>query len=160
MNTGRANPFTDLSDFEPKPASSSTAAVRPAAIEQVAEDNGFPSRQPKNSATAAVIERLYRSADTRHLPLGQVLEMALEALERQGGEGPYHQPSTSSGTVHGTCRRQGNGRRLIAEKSHSLRDHAQFVGQIGFQKLTRGWTAEIGQSRGGENRVVPTRTKL
>jgi hypothetical protein len=114
MNTGRANPFTDLSDFEPKPASSSTAAVRPAALEQVAEDNGFPSRQPKPSttaaqetphrragrryttgrnqqinikATAAVIERLYQIADTRHLPLGQVLEMALEALERQGGAG-------------------------------------------------------------------------
>jgi hypothetical protein len=122
MNTGRANPFADLSDFEPKPASSSTAAVRPAALEQVAEDNGFPSRQPKNSgtvaqetphrrpgrryttgrnqqinikATAAVIERLYQIADTRHLPLGQVLEMALEALERQEGEGRDHTPTTS-----------------------------------------------------------------
>jgi hypothetical protein len=121
MNTGRANPFADLSDFEPKPASSSTAAVRPAALEQVAEDNGFPSRQPNPNAkaeqetphrrpgrryttgrnqqinikaTAAVIERLYRIADTRHLPLGQVLEMALEALERQEGEGRDHTPTT------------------------------------------------------------------
>jgi hypothetical protein len=113
MNTARANPFADLSDFEPKPPSS-TAAVLPAALERVAEDNGFPSRQAKRSpkaaqeiphrrpgrryttgrnqqinikATAAVIERLYQIADSRHVPLGQVLEMALEALERQEGEG-------------------------------------------------------------------------
>jgi hypothetical protein len=114
MNSTRANPFADLSDFEPKPPTSSTAGILPAALERVAQDNGFPSRQSKRSpeaateiphrrpgrryttgrnqqinikATAAVIERLYHIADTRHIPLGQVLEMALEALERQEGGG-------------------------------------------------------------------------
>lgn len=105
----RTNPFADLSDFEAKPATSPATAVEPAAIERVAEDNGFPSRQAVRSskpvapvrkrgrryvtgrnqqinikASAASIQRLYKIADDRHLPLGEVLELALDALEGQG----------------------------------------------------------------------------
>lgn len=41
--TERANPFGDLGDFAPAPAK---PKVDPAVIDQVAEANGFPSRQP------------------------------------------------------------------------------------------------------------------
>jgi RNA polymerase-interacting CarD/CdnL/TRCF family regulator len=103
MNTTRANPFSDietLPTFAPK-----AKALRPAAgqIEKIAEANGFPSRQaaktpPRASArrryktgrnqqinikaTAEVIERLYKMADTRRVPLGELLEQALNALQK------------------------------------------------------------------------------
>jgi hypothetical protein len=116
MNTSRVNPFADLSDFEPKPVSQPLPSVPPAVLDRVAQDNDFPSRQPVRSAsagavvsgrrpgrryttgrnqqinikaTSGVIERLYRIADARHMPLGEVLELALDALERQeAGESP------------------------------------------------------------------------
>jgi hypothetical protein len=103
----RVNPFDDLSDFEPKTQSK---PIEPAHIERLAEDNGFPSRQPaaispqavqpfirlrrryttgRNQqinikATAKTIDTLYRLADERHVPLGELLEMALRALEQAG----------------------------------------------------------------------------
>jgi len=109
MSTARANPFADLSDFEPKTPASPAPALPPQAGERVAQDLGFPSRQPARAAktlpelarktrrryttgrnrqinikaTTAAIERLYKIADTRHLPLGEVLEIALDALEKQ-----------------------------------------------------------------------------
>jgi hypothetical protein len=103
MNTTRANPFSDIETlpaFEPKPK-----APRPVAndqIEKIAEANGFPSRQAVRpparvrsgrryktgrnqqiniKATSQVIERLYKIADARHIPLGELLEQALDALE-------------------------------------------------------------------------------
>lgn len=103
MNTAdRINPFQDLSDFDPKPAARPPKPVPTAAIDQIAQDNGFPSRQPVKAAapvprrryttgrnqqinikaTAATIARLYAVADARHLPLGEVLDLALDALER------------------------------------------------------------------------------
>lgn len=111
MNT-RANPFEDLSDFEPKPTAK---PVPVAAIEQIAEESGFPSRKARSKpepieapppivaeparpvrryttgrnrqinikATAETIDRLYRLADERGVPLGALLDEALDALESQ-----------------------------------------------------------------------------
>ena len=105
MNTNRANPFSDIETlpaFEPKPKSSKPVAKDQ--IEKIAEANGFPSRQAARApatvrsgrryktgrnqqinikATAQVIERLYKIADARRVPLGEVLEQALDALERK-----------------------------------------------------------------------------
>ena len=111
--SARANPFADLSDFEPKP----TAKPVPVeAIEQIAQESGFPSRKAKSKAapapepampapiepvrtarryttgrnrqinikaTAETIDRLYRLADERGVPLGALLDEALDALEHQ-----------------------------------------------------------------------------
>ena len=99
----RANPFDDLGDFVPK---TQAKPVEPAQIERLARDNGFPSRQavalsktdkaiPKPrrryttgrnqqiniKATAETIAAFYRLADEKHVPLGELLERALEALE-------------------------------------------------------------------------------
>lgn len=105
----RTNPFGDLDDFAPAPAPKPV----PAAIDQLAETSGFPSRKAQRpveagagegsspparvprrrttgrnrqiniKATEAAIERLYRIADTLDLPLGAVLERALDALEQE-----------------------------------------------------------------------------
>lgn len=103
----RANPFSDLSDFEAQPVS---RKVPVAQIEEIAEASGFPSRKasapkpvvvepsppPARSArryttgrnrqinikaTDETIDTLYRIADEMNLPLGAVLEEALTALE-------------------------------------------------------------------------------
>lgn len=107
----RANPFEDLSDFQPTPAAK---PVPVAAIDEIAEQAGFPSRKPRAAkaaapavsapisvepvravrryttgrnrqinikATDATIERLYRLADERGVPLGALLDQALDALE-------------------------------------------------------------------------------
>ncbi len=107
MSTERANPFADLGGlptFEPKPKASSPVARE--RIEQIADANNFPSRQaqPRNpssalpkprrryktgrnqqlnvKATAQVIERFYKLADQRRVPLGELLDQALTALEK------------------------------------------------------------------------------
>jgi hypothetical protein len=105
----RANPFSDLSDFEPQPV---TRKVPVAQIEEIAEASGFPSRKAATvkpvivepvpaaaparaqrryttgrnrqiniKATDETIDTLYRIADEMNLPLGAVLEEALTALE-------------------------------------------------------------------------------
>lgn len=105
--TNRANPFADLSDFEAAPAH---RAVPVAAIEEIAEATGFPSRKARTKpvdvpvepvrqvrryttgrnrqinikATSETIDRLYQLADQRGVPLGALLEEALDALEQQG----------------------------------------------------------------------------
>jgi len=115
MNTERVNPFADLSDFETRPAQKPVSSVEAAQIDQLAEEHGFPSRQPAKTvstapahvetaprprrryttgrnqqinikATPETIARLYRLADEEHLPLGELLERALEALEREQGK--------------------------------------------------------------------------
>jgi hypothetical protein len=106
MNTTRANPFSDIETlpaFEPKPKT-----PRPIAndqVDKIAEESGFPSRQAARpppaparrgrryktgrnqqiniKATPQVIERLYNIADARRVPLGELLEQALDALERK-----------------------------------------------------------------------------
>lgn len=99
----RVNPFSDLSDFEPK------AQVKPVEaqqIERIASELGFPSRQavavsavskeaPRRrryttgrnqqlniKATAETVERVYRLADQQGVPLGELLDQALRALEK------------------------------------------------------------------------------
>jgi hypothetical protein len=112
--TDRANPFADVGDlpaFAPK-----TKAPKPVSqeqIEQIAEANNFPSRQAQPTrapvsaplkqrryktgrnqqinvkATSQVIERFYKLADARAVPLGELLRQALDALEKGGAaEGP------------------------------------------------------------------------
>jgi hypothetical protein len=102
----RVSPFGDLNDFAPAvPKEKKPKSVEKAAIEQVAADNGFPSRQPvmpavkpasrqqrryttgRNQqinikATAETIEKFYRIADAQGVPLGEVLARALDALEK------------------------------------------------------------------------------
>lgn len=97
--TARVNPFEDLGDFKPK---TEPKPVQSADIDRLAADNNFPSRQPPRStaspparrrfttgrnqqinikATAETIDRLYRLADRQHVPLGELLDRALDALE-------------------------------------------------------------------------------
>jgi hypothetical protein len=105
--TQRVNPFATIDQIaaftpkqpRPKPVANET-------IDRIAEENGFPSRQspraprePKRKpriyrtgrnrqlsikATEATVERFYKLADARKIPLGALLEQALDALERAG----------------------------------------------------------------------------
>ena len=100
----RVNPFADLSDFAPQPEAVPAKPVAPEAIDRISQENGFPSRQPPRAAkpaagrarrryttgrnqqinikaTSDTIARLYALADAQGVPLGEVLERALEALE-------------------------------------------------------------------------------
>lgn len=108
MAASRANAFGDLNDFQPKPAR--PRRVETEQIEKAAKDLGFPSRQPSAGrpkasvatraprrhttgrnqqlnvkATPETIARFYRLADERQVVLGELLELALEALENAGG---------------------------------------------------------------------------
>lgn len=104
----RVNPFGSLDDFAPaKPKEKAQKPIEKAAVDQVAEENNFPSRQPVKAkpapapvprqqrryttgrnqqinvkATAETVDRLYRIADDMNLPLGEVLARALDALEK------------------------------------------------------------------------------
>ena len=110
MTADRANPFVDLGEFEVK---SKPRPIEKAAIERLAQETGFPSRQAPSisarpatvpitpsrkkgrryttgrnqqiniKAKAETIERLYKIADARNVPLGEVLELALDALDRK-----------------------------------------------------------------------------
>jgi hypothetical protein len=107
MTSPRANPFEDVGNlpaFEPKPKTAKPVVTDQ--LEKIAEANGFPSRQPTRpaprrlgrryrtgrnqqiniKATPQVIEQLYTMADTRRVPLGELLEQALDALEKSGRE--------------------------------------------------------------------------
>jgi hypothetical protein len=105
----RANPFEDMEDFVPE---ARPKPVEPAAIEQIARDSGFISRQAtaptpaepvrlarrhyttgRNQqmnvkATPETIARFYRLADERREVLGELLEAALDALEQQSRPAP------------------------------------------------------------------------
>jgi hypothetical protein len=104
--SARVNPFATLNDppvFTPKPKADK--AVQKETIARIADDNNFPSRQaPKPSAprrkprryrtgrnthlgikaTAETIERFYKAADERNVPSGELLRLALDALDRVG----------------------------------------------------------------------------
>lgn len=106
MSSDRVNPFGDLNDFETaQPKWKSSKPVEKAVIDQVAAENGFPSRQAQKTeaapaprkqrryttgrnqqinikATAETIERLNAMADRMNVPLGEVLARALDALEK------------------------------------------------------------------------------
>lgn len=112
MSTSRANPFADVENlpaFGTKPkAATATPREQTERIEQIAETANFPSRQPARTpvtrapgkqrryktgrnqqinikATPQVIERLYKMADAKRVPLGELLEQALNALEKSVG---------------------------------------------------------------------------
>jgi hypothetical protein len=102
----RVNPFGDLNDFAPaQPKEKNPKPVEKAVIDQVAADNGFPSRQASKpetkpaprqqrryttgrnqqinvKATSETIEQFYRIADEMNVPLGEVLARALKALDK------------------------------------------------------------------------------
>ena len=100
----RANAFGDLSEFQPRPLPPKrTASDKPNDdIDRLAQASGFPSRQPQPTlskragarrhttgrnqqinvkATPETITRFYRLADERKVVLGELLELALDALE-------------------------------------------------------------------------------
>jgi len=100
----RVNSFQNLDDFAPKSTTQPPKPVEKAQIERLAQENGFPSRQPPRmpksedspqrrryttgrnqqiniKATAETISRLYRIADQNNVPLGEILDRALDALE-------------------------------------------------------------------------------
>jgi hypothetical protein len=100
----RINPFASLNDpppFETKPKKATPIAEQ--TITRIADDNNFPSRQaPKPSAprrkprryrtgrnqqlnikaTGDTIEKFIKAAEDRHVPLGELLRLALDALEQ------------------------------------------------------------------------------
>jgi hypothetical protein len=103
----RVDAFAQLKEapvFTTKPKQDAPLAQD--AIERIAEENNFPSRQPTKvqtprrkqrryrtgrnqhlgvRATAETVERFYKLADARAVPLGELLRLALDALERAGG---------------------------------------------------------------------------
>lgn len=108
--SGRVNSFAILNDpdafaLKPNPAK----PVEKAAIAEIARDNNFPSRQaPKKNAapkrqqrrwrtgrnqhigikaTIETTERFYKAAEERNLQHGELLRIALDALERAGTSG-------------------------------------------------------------------------
>lgn len=105
----RANPFNDLTDFAPK---AHAKPVEPQQIERIANELGFPSRQPVVASlapseapkrrryttgrnqqlnikvTAQTVERFYRMADQHGVPLGELFDRALQALEEATSKRP------------------------------------------------------------------------
>ena len=105
----RINPFATLAEppvFEPKVKPEKI--VPKETIERIAKDNNFPSRQAPDTVstkprrkprrfrtgrnqhlgiktTTEVQDRFYKAADERNVPLGELLRLALDALERAGG---------------------------------------------------------------------------
>jgi hypothetical protein len=106
--SGRTNPFANLTDdlpvFTLKPRRETPVAEE--TIARIADDNNFVSRQPSKTlkeprrkpriyrtgrnqqfnakATPETIDRFYRNANQRGVPLGELLKLALDALEREG----------------------------------------------------------------------------
>ena len=103
----RVNPFADINKEAPA-FTTKPKAERPVeeeTIARLAEQNNFPSRQatkaPKTErrkprihrtgrnqqfnakATAETINKIYKLADERKVPLGELLRLALDALERE-----------------------------------------------------------------------------
>jgi hypothetical protein len=106
MNT-RVNAFADLKEppsFTTKPKKETQVAEE--VITRISDDNQFVSRQapkpPKEprrkprryrtgrnqqiniKATNETIEKFIKTADERHVPLGELLRLALDALDRAG----------------------------------------------------------------------------
>ena len=101
----RANAFGDLSEFQPQPLSQRRSERKTPSedIDRLAQASGFTSRQPQApapavrpaarrhttgrnqqinvKATPETIARFYRLADERKVVLGELLELALNALE-------------------------------------------------------------------------------
>ena len=106
----RVNPFADLGSEPPvfTPKAKPAAAVAEETVAHISEQTNFPSRQaPKPAkeprrlrrtyttgrnrqfnikATAETVDRFYKLADERKVPLCELLEIALDALERAGDD--------------------------------------------------------------------------
>jgi hypothetical protein len=107
----RINPFANLTEppaFTTKPRREKP--VEQEAVDQIAAENNFPSRQaakvvkePKRKkriyttgrnqqfnvkASGTTLDRFYKLADERRVSLCELLELALEALEREGAATP------------------------------------------------------------------------
>ena len=106
----RVDPFADLNSplpaFAVKPRKETPPAEE--TIAQIAKENNFPSRQaPKTvkeprrkrrvyrtgrnqqfnmKAKPESVDRFYRMADERSIPLGALLDLALDALEKAGAQ--------------------------------------------------------------------------
>jgi methylmalonyl-CoA mutase N-terminal domain/subunit len=103
----RVNPFASIQDapvFTTKPRTEKP--VEEAAIARIAEDNRFPSRQAAKpakperrkprihrtgrnqqfnaKATAETISRVYKQADEMKVTLGEWMQRAADALDREG----------------------------------------------------------------------------
>jgi hypothetical protein len=108
MSGQRANAFENLAElpvFNVKPKAEKPVAKE--AVDEIATKNNFPSRQAREKkpasartprtyrtgrnrnfsvkATNATVERFYKMADERKVPLGELLRLALDALEGAGG---------------------------------------------------------------------------
>lgn len=107
MSNERVEPFGSLDDFAPAAPKPKLGPAELKAIDQVAAENGFLSRQPAKAdaaapaartqrrhttgrnkqlnikATAETVKQFYRLADEQGVPLGEVLARALDALERE-----------------------------------------------------------------------------
>jgi hypothetical protein len=100
----RVNPFANVTDppvFTTKPRKEKPVAEE--AVAAIAEQNNFPSRQPTKSssaprrkpriyrtgrnqqfnakATPETIQRFYKLADEKRVPLGELLKQGVDALE-------------------------------------------------------------------------------
>jgi hypothetical protein len=104
----RANPFADLNKDLPAftTKAKTDRPVEEQTLAKISEDNEFPSRQaPKvkkperrkprihrtgrnqqfnAKATAETINKIYKLADEKRVPLGELLKLAVDALEREG----------------------------------------------------------------------------
>ena len=104
----RKNPFATLAEASAFQTKAPRAESIPdAAMEHIAERRNFPSREAPRSAskparaprryrtgrdqhlgikaTVETRDRFYKAADERKVPLGELLRLALDALERAGG---------------------------------------------------------------------------
>jgi hypothetical protein len=103
----RVNPFANIGGPPPVFEVKAKAAkpVEKETIERIAKENNFPSRQPAKpasaparkrrvyttgrnrqfniKATSETVERFYKMADERKIPLCELLEEALDALDRK-----------------------------------------------------------------------------
>jgi hypothetical protein len=119
----RVNPFADLDELESKPKKK-LGAEDAQKISEIAEQNGFPSRQariennPRQPAEPRIdkplrrgrrlatertmqfnvrasptdVSRFYEMADDYNVPLGELLKLALDALEqKRAGDLDRHQ---------------------------------------------------------------------
>jgi hypothetical protein len=106
--SGRVDPFAILNEplpsFTIKPKKE--RPIEEETIARIAEQNNFTSRQPAKAArierrkprihrtgrnqqfnakaTAETIDRFYKVANEKNVPLGELLRLALDALERDG----------------------------------------------------------------------------
>ena len=103
----RVNPFAHLKEapvFTTKPKTDRPVAEE--VVARVAEDNGFPSREAprakkperrkprihrtgrnvqfNSKVTAETLARIYKAADDRGVVIGELLRLAMDALEREG----------------------------------------------------------------------------